>query len=373
MGSDRAQPATFERIAIIGVGLIGGSIGLALKRTGYAGSIVGVSRPETLDVAAGLGIIDAGWSYDELDQALSGCDLVVLCTPIQRILDLLPEVGRHAQPGALITDVGSTKRRIAGRAAEALGPDLHFVGGHPMAGSEKAGVAAADPFLFQNVIYIVVPGADTPEPLTSGLEALLGQLGAKVLQLDADTHDQVVAAISHLPQMIATSLVRMVGELHAHNPCFLPLAAGGFRDLTRIASSPYVPVWEDICGTNADQIRGMLDQYIDVLKEVREHLGAPELTADFDFANRIRDSIPRDTKGFIHRLCELVVVAEDKPGVIAEISSALGAQNINISDIEIMKVREGVGGTIRLGFDSQDAADRALECLTQIGYQARQP
>ena len=137
--------------------------------------------------------------------------------------------------------------------------------------------------------------------------------------------------------------------------CRWPLAVSA--TLTRIASSPFAPVWEDICATNADEIRAMIDRYIAALAEVRERLEAEELKADFDFANEIRGSIPRDSKGFIHVLHEILVLAEDRPGVIAEIGQALGAQGVNINDIEVMKVREGEGGTIRLGFDSAENAE----------------
>jgi len=358
---------------IIGVGLIGGSMGLSLKRTGFSGRVVGISRPETIAKALELEVIDEGWDYGELEPALNGADLVFLCTPIQRILELIEAVARFAPAGALITDVGSTKRRILAQAEAHLRDDLYFVGGHPMAGSEKSGVTAADPFLFQNAIYILVPTGGVPAEPYNAFFTLLERVGAKVLELSVEVHDQVVAAISHLPQMMATALVKMVGELNRENGYFLPLAAGGFRDLTRIASSPYAPVWEDICRTNADQIRQMIDRYVAVLQDVRERLEDPSLRDDFGFANRIRDSMPRDSKGFIHRLFELLVVAEDKPGIIAEIATALSAEKVNINDIEIMKVREGEGGTIRLGFDSEEAADKALEILTRFGYQARKP
>ena len=348
-------------------------MGLAFKRAGFSGRVVGVSRPETIEKALELSVIDEGWDYADLERALDGADLVILCTPIQRILELIEEVARFAAPGALITDVGSTKRHILARAEVHLREDLHFIGGHPMAGSEKAGVTAADPFLFQNAIYILIPTASVPAGPYDAFIELLRSVGAKVLELSVDVHDQVVAAISHLPQMIATSLVKMVGELNRENGYFLALAAGGFRDLTRIASSPFSPVWEDICGTNADQIRQMIDRYRAVLQDVHDRLDDSTLQDDFGFANRVRNSIPRDSKGFIHQLFELLAVCAEKPGVIADIATALGAEQINISDIEIMKVREGEGGTIRLGFDSETAAVGALEILTRIGYQARKP
>ena len=154
---------------------------------------------------------------------------------------------------------------------------------------------------------------------------------------------------------------------------FLALAAGGFRDMTRIASSPFAPVWEDICGTNADRIRAVVERYCASLNHIASQVGEDGLVASFDYANRVRDGIPRDTKGFIHRLFEVLVVCEDKPGVIAEISTALAEEGVNINDIEVVKVREGMGGTLRLGFDGDDVAGRALGVLERLGYEARRP
>ena len=348
-------------------------MGLGLKRAGYSGNVVGVSRPETIEQALELGVIDAGWSYDEMERALLGVDLIFICTPIQRILELVEEVARFADPGTLITDVGSTKRSIMTRAASCLRRDLYFIGGHPMAGSEKAGVSAADPFLFQNAIYILTVASKVPHEYFTAFVELLEQVGARVLELSAETHDLVVGAISHLPQIMATSLVEMVGEMNEEDGYFLPLAAGGFRDMTRIASSSYAPMWRDICRTNADQIRKMIDRYITVLKDIRARIEEESLQRDFAYARKIRAKIPRDAKGFIHTLFEILVVAEDKPGVIAEIAATLAGERININDIEVMKVREGEGGTIRLGFDSEEACERAMEILAGLGYQARRP
>ena len=348
-------------------------MGLAFKRGQFAGRIVGVSRSETIQTALDMGVIDEGWSYDEMAQALEGADLVFICTPIQRILEQVEHVAELVADGALVTDVGSTKRRIVERARSCFREGTYFVGGHPMAGSEKAGVTAADPFLFQNAIYILVPDESVPRPRYDALVDLLRGVGARVLELDAEAHDEAVASISHLPQLMATTLVEMVGKLNEESDHFLPLAAGGFRDMTRIASSPFQPVWKDIYGTNADRVRAMVDRYIAILQDARDRLEDGSLSSDFSYANRVRGSIPRDAKGFIHALYEILVVAEDRPGVIAEIATALQQQDVNISDIEVMKVREGEGGTLRLGFDSDVSASRALDILAGIGYMARRP
>ena len=366
---------TFERISIIGVGLIGGSLGLALRRTGFTGEIIGVSRPQTIEQAIAMGVVDRGVDYEHLADGVGSADLVVVCSPIQHIIDILPQVMAAVPAGALVTDAGSTKRAIVEAALGAGRTVAIFLGGHPMAGSEKSGVTAADPFLFQNAIYILVPDERVPEPLHHGLRDLVRSIGARVLELSADTHDTVVAAISHLPQLLATSLVEMVGHLDedSDEAAFLALAAGGFRDMTRIASSPYAPVWQDICGTNADRIRAMVQRYIEALDRVAGQVGEDSLATSFDYANRVRDGIPRDTKGFIHRLSEVLVVCEDRPGVIAQISTAMAAESVNINDIEVVKVREGMGGTLRLGFDSDGAASQALGVLERLGYEARRP
>ncbi len=362
--------AGFRNITIVGVGLIGGSLGLAFKRLHKGLRIAGVSQPTTLQRAKQLGAIDWGFPYESLDLGVKNADIVFLCTPIFRILELLGEVGRYARPGTLITDVGSTKAEIATAAERLLPKGLFFIGGHPMAGSEKRGVDAADPLLFQNVIYVLTPTKDVPLKLCDHFASLIESIGARVVVTGPHTHDMVAAAVSHLPQMIAVALVKMVGELNQENPLFLRLAAGGFRDLTRIASSSY-KVWRDICQTNNLQITEMIDHFIVELQRVRDKVANEQLEADFEFANLTRSSIPKDSKGFLHPLYEILVVVEDKPGVIAEISTTIAREKINIKDIEVLKVREGEAGTLRLAFESQEAADCAIALLQEKGITAR--
>ena len=190
------------------------------------------------------------------------------------------------------------------------------------------------------------------------------------MRMEAETHDRVAATVSHLPQMMATTLVGLVGRLNEADGLPLQMAAGGFRDLTRIASSPFA-MWRDICQTNAGPIREMMDAYIDALAAIREKMDREVLSEDFDYANRIRGEIPRDSKGFLHPLHEILLVAEDKPGIIADIASRLSAEGVNIEDIEVLKVREGEGGTIRMGFGQQEGAVRSVEILRDAGYQVR--
>jgi prephenate dehydrogenase len=357
-------------IAIVGVGLIGGSLGLAFKRLGIGQKIIGISRPETLDEACALGVVDDGYAYEVMEDGISQADLVFLCAPISRIIEQLPAVMRAATSGCVVTDVGSTKRAIVARAEESGQEGVHFIGGHPMAGSEKSGVGASDPFLFENALYVLTPASDVPDRIVDALIGLVQSLGARPMRMDAETHDRVAATVSHLPQMMATSLVGLVGQLNEADGLPLQMAAGGFRDLTRIASSSFA-MWRDICQTNAEPIRDMIDAYLDALIAIREKVEVDALAEDFDYANRIRSEIPKDSKGFLHPLHEILLVAEDKPGVIADVASRLAAEGINIEDIEVLKVREGEGGTIRIGFGQQDGAERSVHILEDAGYQVR--
>ena len=357
-------------IAIVGVGLIGGSLGLAFKRLGIGREIIGISRAETLTEARALNAIDTGCEYAAMDRGIKRADLVFLCSPILSILAQLPAVMRAASPGGIVTDVGSTKGAIVACAERASRKGVHFVGGHPMAGSEKSGVGASDPFLFENALYVLTPASGVPNDIVDALGALVQNLGARVMCMDAETHDRVAAAVSHLPQLMATALVGLVGRRNEADGLSLQMAAGGFRDLTRIASSPYA-MWRDICATNAGPIREVIDAYLAALAALREKVDSETLAENFDYANRIRGGIPVDSKGFLHPLCEILLVAKDKPGVIADVASRLSAEGINIEDIEVLKVREGEGGTIRMGFGRAADAERCVAILRDAGYQAR--
>ena len=363
----------FSTTTIVGMGLLGGSLALALKGAGYQGKIIGVSRRESLDEAQRLRAIDDGASYEDLPAAASRADLVVLATPIHTITDHLKVLGSAAdqlREGLVVTDVGSTKRVIVAAAEAHLPSQVQFVGGHPMAGSELRGMGAADPFLFQNAYYVLTPAAGVPESTTRTLGAFLGRLGARVLVMEPAAHDRVAATISHLPQALAVSLVRFLDSLGTLRNDGVHLAAGGFRDMTRIASSPY-SVWRDIIATNRDVIREVLEDFLDFSRDGIGQLDDDTLEGLFDTAAQTRAEIPRDTKGFLSRLWNVLVVVEDRPGMVAGIAVPLADRGINIKDIEVLKVREGDGGSLRLAFASEELARRAVDILKTGGYEAR--
>jgi len=356
--------------------LIGGSLALALRHSGYRGRITGVSSPASIAEGKRLGAIDEGTGYDDLPGAAAQSDLVVLATPIYRIIEQLEILGRSSlSPGTLVTDVGSTKREILAAAREALPPEIHFIGGHPMAGSEKRGVTAADPFLFQNAYYILTPNPETPEAQLHRLRNMAASTGAHVVILSTEDHDRIAAAISHLPQLLSVALVNSLDDLGPLKEIAVRLAAGGFRDMTRIASSPF-DMWRDIIATNRSCITSSLTRFNSLLDQVSLQvdswkMGEGELENAFRSAGETRSIIPRDTKGFLHPTWDVLVVAEDRPGEIARIAGVLADRSINIKDIEVLKVREGEGGSLRLGFATRQQADEAIRLLTGERYEAR--
>jgi prephenate dehydrogenase len=278
-------------VAIVGLGLLGGSWGLALKKAGFTGRIVGSARrAETRDQALSEGAVDEG--FTDVTEAVHGADLVILATPVAVILDHLVRLQPHLSPRALITDVGSTKRRICERAAELYAQRPLFLGGHPMAGKERSGLENADARLFENARYVLTPLK--PEHLddarVQAFRVLVAAVGARPLTSDAATHDLAVAYLSHLPQLLSSGLASLIEEKHTAKDVSLELAASGFRDLTRLADSPY-SVWRDICLTNTENIQMALDALIQKLESIKVHLGDRELEREFLAAHRLRDKL----------------------------------------------------------------------------------
>jgi prephenate dehydrogenase len=281
---------SFNRITIIGLGLIGGSWGLALKKRGVAARRVGCDRPKVLKEALALGAIDEG--EQDLDRAVRDADLVILATPVGAILDLLPQLKDKIAPRALVTDVGSTKRLICHRAREIFGDEPLFLGGHPLAGKERSGLENAESTLLENVCYALTPHSpdDLRDERVKAFSKLLETLGARPFVTDASTHDRAVAFLSHLPQLVSSGLASMIAEQGAEDFLPLELAASGFRDVTRLAESPYA-VWRDICLTNVENIQSALESLIEKLETMKLHLSDRELEQDFKQALKLRERL----------------------------------------------------------------------------------
>ncbi len=281
MPDEGSFPAQFGTVAIVGVGLLGGSLGMALKARRLARHVVGIGRRlERLDDAVRLGAIDSG--VTELRQGVADADLIVLCTTVGHIQEALREVLPLARPAAVVTDVGSTKTAIVA----AAGGDPRFVGSHPMAGSERTGVEAAAPRLFQDATWVLTP-TDSTDPRTfHQVRALAQQIGASTLVATPEAHDRMVALTSHLPHVLSAALMRQAADARLHSPDLPRVAAGSFADMTRVsASSP--DIWRDVCLTNRDAVLAALIVYrrqLDVLEAAVTQNDAAAIEAFFDAA-----------------------------------------------------------------------------------------
>lgn len=274
---------TTAPIAILGTGLIGGSLALALRQTGGGGPIIGWDRPEIAARALALGIVDR--AAPTVEAACAGAAVIVLALPVGVILDLLPRVAAAAPAGALITDTGSTKRRICAAAAAALAhrPDAIFLGGHPMAGRARGGLEHAAAGLFASASWLLVGDSEDAPPSARDWAERLARCGARPLWTTAAIHDAALARLSHLPQLLSTALGLQLSEAFAAHADWAALrgAAGpGLRDMLRLTASPY-PLWRDILLTNSDELDAALTQIQQTLDWLRVHLRSRELEAAF--------------------------------------------------------------------------------------------
>ncbi len=362
--------SAFKNITIIGLGLIGGSLASAFRRKKNPVNITGVDYPEIVEKASTLKIIDKKYTLQEIEQSVRDADLVIVATPIDRILGTLEAIASSLKPGAVVTDVGSTKHIITETAGNLLPDSVYFLGGHPMAGSEKGGLSHCDPLLFENAIYVLTRDSEVPENLLKGFVDLIESIGAKALFLSSDEHDQIAAVVSHIPQIMAVTMMNYAAKLNRGNSAFLKLGAGGFRDMTRIASSPFA-IWKEILKTNCGNINLGLERLIQELQEMKSLLTEPQMEQLFDEAAKNRLSIPKDSRGFLRPHFDVFVVVEDKAGVIAKIANTLSAENINIKDIEVIKMREGDSGTMRLSFETEPDRETGMRLLNNNGFETQ--
>ncbi|HBT20513.1 MAG TPA: prephenate dehydrogenase/arogenate dehydrogenase family protein [Peptococcaceae bacterium] len=355
---------SFKKICIIGVGLIGGSLGMALKYRRAADHIAGYDVDyRVLKKAEELEAVDRG--YSDLAEAVGGADLIILSTPLSVFEDIAQRMLPFVKEDAVITDTGSTKACVVRKLERVFSNKGYFVGGHPMSGSEKGGIESADRYLFENAVYVITPTENSSRQAVEKVALLAGLIGSRPVFLSPEEHDAVVAAVSHVPHIAAAGLVLTLGELEKRHPCAPVLAAGGFRDTTRIAASD-PELWEQICFSNRIKVIEVLENYIDTLSRIKIYLeenNRNKFKKALAQAKEQRLRIPSKMKGILPSLFEIVVVVPDRPGVIGFLGTLLGSKGINIIDIEILRVREGEGGTIRLGFQSEEAMEKAVEAL----------
>jgi prephenate dehydrogenase len=274
----------FRRMAVIGTGLIGGSFALALRKHFPNLSVAGYDRPEVLKSAVASGAIREAAS--DLAGALRGADLVYLSLPIIPTLEILPEISKHADAGALVTDACSTKTAICRASRELFAANAVFLGGHPMAGKEQSGIVHADAELFRGAPYALIGAPDSTDERVKAFVDLIVAIGAQPTWCDAETHDWAVGIVSHLPQILSIALARVVQDETDETGLPLSLAGQGLQDMLRLAGSPY-GVWRDILLTNTDNVSRALDRLAQTIDYLRTRLATKDLEQEFQAANEV--------------------------------------------------------------------------------------
>ncbi|MBD8070241.1 prephenate dehydrogenase [Bacillus sp. PS06] len=352
-------------VLIIGLGLIGGSIALGIKKEHPNCQIFGYDiNEEQRRLAKTLHVIDE--IVDDLHKIIPISDFIFIAVPVKQTEMLLKDMEElEFKKNVIISDVGSTKVKIVEKAEGLRRRGITFIGGHPMAGSHKSGVVAAKAHLFENAFYILTPHDDQAQKEIAQLKYLLNGTKANFIILTPKEHDEVAGVISHFPHIIAVGLVHQARNYSENHHLVSRLAAGGFRDITRIASSNPI-MWRDILLHNKESLLEMFDSWMKEMETVRHFIAtdsSDQIYQYFASAKDFRDDLPTRTKGAIPSFYDLFVDVPDYPGIISEITGYLAESNISITNIRIIETREEIYGVLRLSFQSEEDRESAKLCI----------
>lgn len=355
-------------IGFIGLGLIGGSIARTVRRVYPNYHIIGFDTdPDTLEKALLEGTLNE--AATAVDHSFSGCDYLFLCAPVSYNVSYLKTLKPLLKEGCVLTDVGSVKGPIH-QAVHDLDMDSVFIGGHPMVGSEKAGFSYGSDRLIENAYYFLTPTEAVSQEKVREFSQFVEELGALTVIIHPDRHDSITASISHVPHIIAAELVHLVRDMDDENGMLKQLAAGGFKDITRIASSSPT-VWEQISLENVDNIRSLLQKAIEDLQQMVDALGEKNgqyINDYFREAGAYRDSVPDGATGLLQKSYELFVDIPDEPGTIAGTTTYLALNNISIKNLGIIHNREYEEGVFKIVLYDEESAKKAYKVLRDRNY-----
>lgn len=353
------------RVLLIGLGLIGGSLALSIKRTHKESILIGFDINEKQRILAKmLGVVDE--TVDEIKKGAMQADLIIIATPVnaaEKIIQQLSEM--DLRPNVLITDACSTKTKIVETSKCLTEKGITFIGGHPMAGSHKSGVIASKEILFENAFYLLTPGEDINPEYVEKLKSWLIGTKAKFLVVSPEQHDYMTGVISHFPHVIAASLVHQAERSSQDQHLITRLAAGGFRDITRIASSS-PEMWRDILLHNKPVLLEIFQDWIEEMQRVTSMLeddNGDAIYQYFSTAKQFRDEMPTREKGAIPAFYDLFVDVPDYPGVISEVIGYFAKENISITNVRIRETREEVYGILVISFQTEEDRNRAKLCI----------
>jgi prephenate dehydrogenase len=356
------------KVAVLGVGLIGGSIGLAAREHVEDAEVVGFGRsPDRLEQARELGAIDS--AAGSLEEAVEGADACFACGPVGTLADQVGAALAAAPEDCVVTDVGSTKRRLV----EAI-DDQRFIGGHPIAGAETSGVEHARADLFQGAVWYLTPQERSSGLLYERLHRVVVSLGARPVAIDADAHDRLLATVSHLPHVLANVLVSQAARVLASEDEPLPRVGPSFRDATRVAGASS-DVWTDIYLGNREAIADEIEETARRLQDVAYSLRAGEPDAVRDWNDQAADDRRRLLEadlagGPVH---ELRLTVPNRPGIVAQVALALGKAHVNIVDMALAPAPDMRTGAMTLWIAGDDEAARATGLIEELGFPVVEP
>lgn len=360
--------AVSDKIGFIGLGLIGGSVAKAIRRYYPQFEIIAFDKSrETLALAVQEGTIHTACS--SIDDNFRGCRYIFLCAPVSYNTAYLAQLKELAGEDCILTDVGSVKTSIHEEVIS-LGLEENFIGGHPMAGSEKSGFSNSKAHLIENAYYILTPSSKIPVEKVHAFRDFIASLKALPVVLDYREHDLITGTISHLPHIIASTLVNFVRDTDTEDELMKALAAGGFKDITRIASSSPV-MWQQICLKNGSNISHILGEYIRTLETAKAAVDSGDETALyslFESSRDYRNSMPDSSAGPIKKQFAIYCDIIDEAGGIATIATILASNNISIKNIGIVHNREFEEGVLRMEFYDESSCTRAAELLQKYHY-----
>lgn len=358
-----------EKIAVIGTGLMGASLALALKDAGCAYEVAAYDiSGETRDAAVEMGVADNVYSHAV--DAAAGADFIFLATPMKAMAGALEDCAHGIGRGAIVSDLGSAKERISKELACYVPEGAFFIGGHPMAGSEHSGVRFASVGMFADRYYILTPTRETSPDALQALHGLLTGIGARVITMDPETHDRAMATVSHVPHLLSLLLMDMAAREQETIKSVYTVAAGGFRDMTRIAGSD-LSLWADIIDENRVCVIERLKDYASGLRgliDLLEQDRAGDLVDMFARSKAARDSLSAKPGAELADLYVLSLPVPDEPGVISLITTAIGSLGVNIEDVQITHPLEGETGTLSMEVLGDEASEKAASHLASLGY-----
>lgn len=359
-----------HKVLVAGLGLIGGSLAKAIKKD-PKNYIIGFDLDlDTINYALKENIIDEA-THNFLD-AVKQVDIVVIATPISATIELIKQLNDiELEKEVIVTDVSSVKGSVLETANGLTNEKIVFIGGHPMAGSHKAGIYAAKDRLFENAIYVLTPAKKCSSHKVDILKDALIHTGSHFIILQPEEHDEMTSVISHFPHLIAASLVHQARKWEQVHDFLPELAAGGFRDITRIASSD-PKLWQDIFQHNSDQMSRLLQDWINemvTLKEFLDKNSKNEMITYLQQAKKYRDGLGVErTRGALPSYYDLYVDIEDQPGSIATVAQLLADENISLRNIRILEIRDNINGALRLSVTHHRDQEKAYNLLKEHGY-----